>query len=83
MLTDTALRNMKPKSKIYKGSDRDGMCVTVSPSGTVPFRYDYRLNGRRETLILGLWPRWHFTGHGARAAPRRAQGCAQGRFARD
>ena len=25
MLTDAALRNFKPKSKIYKASDRDGM----------------------------------------------------------
>lgn len=31
MLTDTALRNLKPKSKIYKASDRDDMYVTVSP----------------------------------------------------
>lgn len=41
MLTDAALRNLKPKSKIYKASDRDGMYVTVSPGGTVTFRYDY------------------------------------------
>lgn len=37
MLTDTALRNLKPKSKIYKVSDRDGMYVTISPGGTVTF----------------------------------------------
>ncbi|MCP2515545.1 tyrosine-type recombinase/integrase [Achromobacter mucicolens] len=55
MLTDTALGNLKPKSKIYKASDRDGMYVTVSPSGTVTFRYDYRLHGRRETLTLGRY----------------------------
>ncbi|MBF8179483.1 tyrosine-type recombinase/integrase [Herminiimonas contaminans] len=55
MLTDAALRNLKPKSKIYKASDRDGMYVTVSPSGTVTFRYDYRLNGRRETLTFGRY----------------------------
>lgn len=48
MLIDAALRNFEPKSKIYKASDRDGMCVTVSPSGTITFRYDYRLHGRRE-----------------------------------
>ncbi|EZP56614.1 hypothetical protein BW39_01443 [Delftia sp. RIT313] len=35
MLTDTALRNLKPKSKIYKASVRDLMYVTVSPTGTV------------------------------------------------
>ena len=55
MLIDAALRNLKPKSKIYKASDRDGMYVTVLPSGTVTFRYDYRLNGRRETLTLGRY----------------------------
>jgi len=31
------------------------MYVTVSPGGTVTFRYDYRLNGRRETLALGRY----------------------------
>jgi len=55
MLTDTALRNLKPKSKPYKASDRDGMYVTVSTTGTVTFRYDYRLNGRRETLTIGRY----------------------------
>jgi len=55
MLTDTALRNLKPKSKIYKVFDRDGMCVAVSTAGTITFRYDYRLNGRRETLTLGRY----------------------------
>jgi integrase len=55
MLTDTALRNFKPKSLIYKASDRDGMYVTVSPTGTVTFRYDYRLSGRRETLTIGRY----------------------------
>lgn len=34
MLTDTALRNFKPKSKTYKASDRDGMYVTVSIAST-------------------------------------------------
>jgi hypothetical protein len=55
MLTDTALRNLKPKSLTYKDSGRDGMYVTVSPSGTVTFRYDYRLSGRRETLTIGRY----------------------------
>ena len=55
MLTDTALRNLKPKSKIYKVFDRDGMYVAVSTTGTVTFRYDYRLNGRRETLTVGRY----------------------------
>lgn len=55
MLTDTALRNLRPKEKAYKVADRDGMYVHVAPSGAVTFRYDYRLNGRRETLTIGKY----------------------------
>ena len=38
MLTDTALKNLKPKDAPYKVTDRDGMYVTVSTAGTVTFR---------------------------------------------
>ncbi len=55
MLTDTALRKLKPKAATYKVADRDGMYVTVSKTGTITFRCDYRLNGRRETLTLGRY----------------------------
>ncbi|MDX8468498.1 tyrosine-type recombinase/integrase [Mesorhizobium sp. VK25A] len=55
MLTDIALKKLKPKEKMYKVSDRDGMYATVSPTGQIAFRYDYRMNGRRETLTLGRY----------------------------
>ena len=55
MLTDTALKHLKPKEKLYKVSDRDGMYVLVKPSGTITFRLDYRLNGRRETVTFGRY----------------------------
>jgi integrase len=55
MLTDTALKSLKPQGKLFKISDRDGMYVVVQPSGAVVFRYDYRLNGRRETLTIGRY----------------------------
>src|SRR5258707_814727 len=55
MLTDTALRSLKPKEAPYKVTDRDGMYVTVSPKGTITFRYDYRHNSRRETLTIGRY----------------------------
>lgn len=53
MLTDTKLKNLKPQEKLYKVSDRDGLYVAVLTSGSVSFRYDYRINGRRETLVIG------------------------------
>lgn len=55
MLTDIAIKRLKPKDKSYKVADRDGMYVAVLPSGAISFRYDYRLNGRRETLTLGAY----------------------------
>ena len=55
MLTDAAIKALKPKNKVYKIVDRDGMYVVVQPSGAIVFRLDYRLNGRRETLTLGRY----------------------------
>jgi len=57
VLTDTKLKNLKPQDKIYKVSDRDGLYVAVLTSGSVSFRYDYRINGRRETLVIGQYGR--------------------------
>lgn len=53
MLTDRELANLKPQEKLFKVADRDGMYAAVLPSGTVSFRFDYRFNGRRETLAIG------------------------------
>ncbi|TBR74196.1 MAG: DUF4102 domain-containing protein [Burkholderiaceae bacterium] len=55
MLTHLALRNLKPRAALYKVADRDGMYAAISPSGAISFRYDYRLNGRRETLTIGRY----------------------------
>jgi integrase len=55
MLTDTKLRNLKPAEKAYKVADRDGLYVCVLRSGGVSFRYNYRINGRQETLVLGRY----------------------------
>ncbi len=57
MLTEFALRNLKPRTAPYKIADRDGMYVAVSPAGTISFRYDYCINGRRETLTIGRYGR--------------------------
>ncbi|MCZ8320079.1 MAG: tyrosine-type recombinase/integrase [Novosphingobium sp.] len=55
MLSDGTLRGLKPQAAPYKVSDRDGLYVVVSPRGTISFRLDYRLNGRRETLTIGRY----------------------------
>lgn len=55
MLTDTKLKNLKPADKAYKVPDRDGFYALVLKSGTVSFRYNYRVHGRQETLVLGQY----------------------------
>lgn len=34
MLTDTKLRNIKPKAKLYKVNDRGGFYVAITPVGS-------------------------------------------------
>lgn len=55
MLTDTKLRNLKPKDKLYKVPDRDGLYVAVTPAGGISFRYNYSLNSRQETVTFGRY----------------------------
>lgn len=38
-----------------KRSDRDGMYATMTGGGTISFRFDYVVNGRRETLTIGRY----------------------------
>jgi integrase len=55
MLTEAKLRTLKPQDKLYKLTDRDGLYIAVAPSGLITFRYNYRINGRQETLTLGRY----------------------------
>jgi integrase len=55
MLTDKQLRTLKATDKVYKVADQQGLYVTVLRTGNISFRYDYRLNGRRETLVIGQY----------------------------
>ncbi len=55
MLTDFAIKQLKPKDKAYKVADRDGLYLHVSTTGALSFRFDYRLSNRRETLTFGTY----------------------------
>lgn len=55
-LTDTAIRNAKPKSVNYKIPDERGMYLFVMKAGGKSFRFDYRFLGKRYTLTLGTYP---------------------------
>ncbi|MSP28659.1 MAG: DUF4102 domain-containing protein [Methylococcales bacterium] len=56
-LTDTAIKNAKAApDKAYKLQDEKGMFLLVNPNGSKYFRYNYRFNGARKTLALGVYP---------------------------
>ena len=54
-LTDKAISNAKPREKQYKLSDQKGLYVLVTKIGKY-FRLDYRFQGKRKTLALGVYP---------------------------
>lgn len=55
-LTDTAVRNAKPKAKPYKLADERSMFLLVSPAGAKWWRYKYRFGGKEKMLSLGVYP---------------------------
>jgi integrase len=55
-LSDTLIKSLKPKAKIYKKSDGDGMYLAVEPSGSKVFRQKYYLHGVEKSLSLGVYP---------------------------
>jgi len=55
MLTDMQLRALKPTGKLFKVADAHGLYAAVTRTGVVSFRFDYRLHGRRETLVIGKY----------------------------
>lgn len=56
MLTDLAIRRLKPKAKGWKQADARGLYLYISPAGGKLWRYDYRIAGKRKTLSLGAYP---------------------------
>lgn len=55
-LTDTAIRQAKPKAKSYKLSDGGGLYLEVMPNGSKYWRQKYRINGKEKRLALGVYP---------------------------
>lgn len=56
MLTDTAIRNAKPKAKAFKMFDGGGLHLEVSPAGGKWWRLKYRYGGKEKRLSLGVYP---------------------------
>lgn len=56
MLTDTAVRAAKPRSKPYKLADGGGLYLLVQPNGSRLWRMKYRFDGIEKSLSFGRHP---------------------------
>lgn len=55
-LTDTKIRNLKPRAAAYQVADGDGLVLEVRSTGQKAWLFRYRLTGRQEKLSLGSYP---------------------------
>lgn len=56
MLSDKALKALKPSGKIYRRADAKGLCIEVHPSGARYWRYRYRFASKGKMVSLGVYP---------------------------
>lgn len=56
MLTDTRCRTAKPKEKLYRLNDFNGLYLEVKPNGKKAWRYRFKLNGKSSMFAIGEYP---------------------------
>ncbi len=56
-LTDAQIKGLKPKAgKRYSKADGGGLLLDITPGGVRSWVFRYRLNGKREKVVLGRYP---------------------------
>ena len=55
-LTDTEIKGAKPKEKVYKLSDGQGLYLYIQTNGTKYFRFDYTFENKRKSMSFGIYP---------------------------
>ncbi|EQD72412.1 integrase family protein, partial [mine drainage metagenome] len=56
MLTDTKLKTLRPRGKLYRVTDGKGLCVEVQPTGARYWRQRYSIGSKEKMLSLGVYP---------------------------
>jgi hypothetical protein len=55
-LSDTTIRNLKPREKAYKVADFEGLFLLVKPTGSRLWHFKYRIDGMEKLLAIGPCP---------------------------
>lgn len=53
MLSDTKIKSLKPKEKMYRVLDAERLYIEVRPSGKKIWRFKYTLNRKERTISFG------------------------------
>jgi len=56
VLTDTKIRNLKRKDKLYRIADSQGLALEINPNGSKLWRHRYRFNNKATMMSLGPYP---------------------------
>ena len=57
MLNNTQVKNLKPKDKLYRIADSNGLAIEVNPNGSKLWRYRYRFYNNATMMTLGSYPK--------------------------
>jgi integrase len=55
-LTELAIKNLKPRAKLYRVADSHGLCLEVTPAGGKLWRFRYYHLGKAQMTALGKYP---------------------------
>ncbi|EXB07273.1 integrase arm-type DNA-binding domain-containing protein [Acinetobacter baumannii] len=56
MLSDSKIRSAKPKEKLYRLGDSDGLCIEIKPNGKKYWRYRFQWLKKTQMMSLGEYP---------------------------
>ncbi|MFA3032259.1 tyrosine-type recombinase/integrase [Acinetobacter pittii] len=56
MLSDSKIRSAKPKEKLYRIGDSDGLCIEIKPNGKKYWRYRFQWLKKTQMMSLGEYP---------------------------
>jgi integrase len=57
MLNNTQVKNLKPKDKLYRIADSNGLAIEVNPNGSKLWRYRYRFYNKATMMTLWSYPK--------------------------
>lgn len=72
-LSDSKVRNLKPKERQYKVYDSYGLFIIVSPKGGKWWRYRFKKDGKEQNLSLGIYDPANVLRHVSLAEARTAR----------